>query len=154
MSITVDRGGKKVDIPVAVQDRAEVFKDDPRFARQITPPSPRGEEESTGAKFGIYVRQLAPAERENLKVEGERGVLVTRIQEGSFAQEIGIQERDVIVSVNRQPVGSVEDLRNIQKTLKPGDAVAFRIMRPSRLSQRGAAPQYQSLFLAGTLPTE
>ena len=154
ITITVDRGGKKIDIPVSVQDRAEVFKDDPRFARQITPPSSKEEEESTGAKFGIYVRQLAPAERENLNVEGERGVLVTRVQEGSFAQEIGIQERDVIVSLNRQPVSNVDDLRNLQKSMKPGDAVAFRIMRPSRLTQRGAAPQYQSLFLAGTLPAE
>ena len=33
-SITVDREGKKLDLKVKVEDRDEVFKDDPRWARR------------------------------------------------------------------------------------------------------------------------
>jgi serine protease Do len=152
INVTVDRDGKKIDLPITVEDREEVFKDDPRFARS-RPRSEPSREEGTEAKFGIYVRKLQAAERETAGVEGERGVLVTRVIEGSFAAEIGLQERDIIVSVNRQPVTDIDDLRGIQQTLSPGDAVAFRIMRPAAMSSRGSI-QYQSLFLAGSLPTE
>ena len=50
----------------------------------------------------------------------------------SFAEDIGLMEKDVILSINRQPVTSVDDVKKIQGTLKPGDPVAFHIMRPSR----------------------
>jgi serine protease Do len=70
----------------------------------------------------------------------------------SFAEEIGLQERDIIVAINRQPVGSVEDIRAIQSKLKSGDAVAFRVMRPAPMSTRGR-PQYIGSYVAGTLPT-
>ena len=48
----------------------------------------------------------------------------------SFAEDIGLMDKDVILSINRQPVTSVEDFKKIQGTLKSGDAVAFHIMRP------------------------
>ena len=32
VTLTVDRDGKKMDFNVTIMDRAEVFKDDPRFA--------------------------------------------------------------------------------------------------------------------------
>ncbi|MBL8291095.1 MAG: Do family serine endopeptidase [Bryobacterales bacterium] len=152
LKLTVDRAGKKMDFDVTVRDRAEVFKDDPRFARQRRPDDPV-KEEGSEVKFGIYVRNLQSAERDEMKIEEERGVVVTRVQEGSFAEEIGLREKDVILSVNRQPVASVEDIRKVQGTLKPGDAVAFRVMRANPLARgQGAAPRYNGMFLSGTLP--
>jgi len=104
-------------------------------------------------KFGIYVRNLQSAEREEMKIEEERGVVVTRVQEGSFAEEIGLREKDVILSVNRQPVASVDDIRKVQSTLKPGDAVAFRVMRANPLARgQSGAPRFNGLFVSGTLP--
>jgi hypothetical protein len=41
----------------------------------------------------------------------------------------------------------------VQETLKPGDAVAFRIMRSSP-GGRGHAPTWTSSFVSGTLPTQ
>jgi len=60
----------------------------------------------------------------------------------------------VIISVNRQPVTSLEDLRRVQSTLKPGDAVAFRVMRPvpGAATRKSGEPAYQTFFAAGTLP--
>jgi S1-C subfamily serine protease len=54
------------------------------------------------------------------------------------------------MAINRQPVNSVEDVQKIQGALKPGDAVAFRVMRGLRNS-RGEM-QWQAVFAAGTLP--
>jgi serine protease Do len=155
LKVTVDRGGKKMDFSVLVQDRVEVFKDDERFARHRDDAEMPTKAEGTPAKFGISIRSMAPAEKEPLKLGDERGVYVTRVEENSFAAEIGIQEKDVIISVNRQPVTSLEDLRKVQGALKPGDAVAFRVMRPipgasARKGSNDAA--FQTFFAAGTLP--
>jgi S1-C subfamily serine protease len=55
--------------------------------------------------------------------------MVTLVQSDSFAEEIGIQNGDVIDTINRQPVNSVDDIRKVQEKLKPGDAVAFHVVR-------------------------
>jgi serine protease Do len=85
----------------------------------------------------------------------KRGLMITRVEPGSFASDIGMAERDIITSLNRQPVNSVEDVKKVQATLKPGDAVAFHVIR-SLGTVRGArtstAPATQSMWLSGTLP--
>jgi serine protease Do len=152
LKVTVDRGGKKVDMNVIVQDRVEVFKDDERFARHREDVELPTKAEGTPAKFGISIRSMSVQEREPLKLGDERGVYVTRVEENSFAAEIGIQEKDIIISVNRQPVTSLDDLRKVQGTLKPGDAVAFRVMRPIPGARKGGDLAFQTFFAAGTLP--
>jgi serine protease Do len=85
--------------------------------------------------------------------EAQGGVQVTVVEEGSFAEEIGIREKDMIVSINRQPVSSFEDVKTIQAKLKPGDPVAFRVMRGIQGARRGQI-NWQGVYLAGTLPRE
>jgi serine protease Do len=149
VTITVDRAGNKKDLPVTVQDRTEVFAE--RFGRiQEEPQQAHGE--ATEARFGIYLRNLSPKEREEMKLEEDGGVLITRVESESFAEEIGLQERDVLVSINRQPVTSVDDVKRIQATLKNGDAVAFRVLRANPLAGRaGQGSRWQSFYAAGTL---
>ena len=72
----------------------------------------------------------------------------------SFAEDIGMLERDVIVSINRVPVASPDDIRKIQATLKPGDAVAFRILRSTGPETASHKRNWQSVVISGTLPAE
>jgi serine protease Do len=158
-TVTVDRAGKKMDFKLTIADRETQIaaSDDPRNSR-------RGEEETPGkndaksARFGISLRPTNDTERQNAELGARGGVVVTQVQDGSFAEEIGLQERDIIVSINRQPVASVDDVRNLQGKLKAGDAVAFRIMRPAVASpnRRGSPTisEYTGQYLAGTLPAE
>jgi serine protease Do len=151
--ITVDRGGQKLDKKVIIGDRALVFANNPRI-RGSAPEEPPARDD-TEAKFGIYVKNFSDAEKESKGFEDKRGVLVTRVEPDSFAEEIGLRPNDVIVSINRQPVSSTDDVRRIQSSLKPGDAVAFRIMRPmTGMGGRGRQTQWQGMFLAGTLPAK
>ena len=154
LTITVDRNGKRMDLAAVVADRAEVFKDEPQFARFRKHEEPAPGVETSEAKFGIYVRPLTPEDKQSMKLESDRGVVVTRVQEASFAAEIGVRDNDVIVSINRQPVGGIEDIKKIQSTLKGGDAVAFRVMRPNPFAGRpaNAGPRFAGMFLSGTLP--
>jgi serine protease Do len=154
-NITVDREGKKLDLKVKVEDRDEVFKDDPRWARRRKETEVEPKVEGTSAKFGIKIREVSEAERADMKLDDKRGVTVTYVEPGSFAEEIGLQDKDVIVSINRQPVFSADDVRKLQGNLKPGGAVAFRVMRPIPVGGTGSkrAVQWQSFYAAGTLPT-
>ena len=143
MNVQVLRNGKKEDFKIVIGDREKVF------AGQLG--NQRGEKaepgEGTQAKFGIYIHDLNSSLRQNLGYKGPAGVLVTQVEPGSFADDIGLQQQDIITNINRQPVTSAEELMKIQNTLKPGQAVAFKVMRAGR-NQEEWAP----VFLAGTLP--
>ncbi len=151
--VTVDRAGKKMDFNITVADRMEVFKDDPRVTgirapKEEEPAAP----EATQAKFGIRIQPLKDSEKELMG--DKKGVAVRAVESGSFAEDIGMVENDIILSINRQPVASVEDVRKIQSSLKTGDTVYFRILRSFPVpGARGQAtkPQTTTLFLQGTL---
>src|SRR5712671_6626940 len=101
-SLTVDRDGKKMDMRLTIQDRAKVFSDDPRVVGEIAPSeNGPGKEESTQVKFGISVRGASDEEKET--TPDKRGIAVTRVESGSFADDVGLMEKDIITSINRQP---------------------------------------------------
>jgi serine protease Do len=149
-SVTVLRSGKKMDFTVKIGERVEVWKNDERF-RRFQQNQPENEENSTQVKFGIDIQNLTSSARDRMGFKEPGGVLVSSIAPGSFAEDIGLQPRDIIMAINRQPINSVDDVQKIQGTLKPGDAVAFRLMRGGRTG-RGEA-QWTAVFAAGTLPS-
>jgi len=155
--LTVDRDGKRKDFKLVVQDRLKVFWDDPRVAGEVKNVPTANEEErpetvSKLVQFGIQVRALGDDEK-NLTTD-KTGMVVTRVEPNSFAAEIGMQDRDIITSIDRKPVNSVEDIKKIQSTLKPGDPVVFRVVRSLGGARRaaGSTPATQVLWLPGTLP--
>jgi serine protease Do len=148
-SMTVLREGKKQDFDVTIGDRVKVWAGRADIAGDE--PEDTSEREAAEAKFGLYVRSLTEADREELGFEGPGGVIVTKVDSASFADDIGVLPRDIIVSINRQPVRAVDDIRRIQSALKPGDAVAFHVKRARPpIGRRGV--QWASVYPAGTLP--
>ncbi len=158
-TLTVDRNGKKVDLKLTIADREEQAAALSGFNRQELKDEEDAKPGVTQAKFGIGIKPLTEVEREAAKVDGKSGVVITQVQDGSFAEDVGLQEKDIIISINRQPVATTEEVRALQAKLKPGDAVAFRIMRPApmvnpgRRNQTGTT-QYFGQYLAGTLPPQ
>jgi len=156
-SVTVDRSGKKIDLKVRIADREEqVAAGNPNLRKKESNGEETDKPETTAqAKFGISIRPATDAEREGAEMGEKKGVVITQVQDGSFADEIGLYERDIIVSINRQPVASVDDVRKIQAKLKAGDPVAFRIMRPNpgvTKSTPAGANAYSSFYVSGTIP--
>src|SRR6202790_4599449 len=151
-SITVDRDGKKMDMKLTIQDRAKVFSDDPRVVGENAVPSNApGKEEATQVKFGISIRGASDEEKD--LTPDKRGITVTRVENGSFADDVGLMEHDVIIAINRQAMTSVDDIRKVQGTLKPGDPVAFRVVRQiPGVRAKGTQPRTTTIFLSGTLP--
>ncbi|MGP0076166.1 MAG: Do family serine endopeptidase [Bryobacteraceae bacterium] len=156
INVTVDRDGKHMDFGITVLDRAEVFKDRAEFAELHEAPvevKPTTPDQANPYKFGIKLHVLTDSERSTMGLDAKGGLLVQGVDEDSFAEDIGLMEKDIILSINRQPVTSVDDLKKVQATLKPGDAVAFHVMRPSP-GGRGHSPQWTTMFVSGALPKE
>ena len=154
VTLTIDRSGQKMEKQVTIGDREKVFKDDPRFAgRRPQMTEPDDKSENTSVRFGIGIRSLSDQQRKDMSLEDPNGVQVTTVEDGSFADEIGVKEKDVIVSINRQPVKSFDDVKRIQATLKPGSAVAFRVLRPVPGQRRGET-SWVGAYFSGTLPAE
>ncbi|MBV9771025.1 MAG: PDZ domain-containing protein, partial [Bryobacterales bacterium] len=154
VNVTVDRDAKHMQFNITVLDRAVVFKDRPEFADlHVQPEGPAKPEEIRQYKFGIKLHALTDSERSAMELNAKGGLLIENVDADSFAEDVGLMEKDVILSINRQPVTSVDEVKKIQATLKPGDAVAFHIMRPTP-GGRGHAPQWTTLFVSGALPMD
>jgi serine protease Do len=141
LNVTVLRDRKKTDFKVVVADLAHVFPEQFGAGKE----EEAGPAEGTQALFGIGIENLTDARRENIGIK-QHGVLIDSVEPNSFSEDIGMRKGDVILEINRQPVRTTDDVKRIQQTLKPGEAVAFHVMR--QVGRNEWAPQY----LAGSLP--
>lgn len=146
LNFTILRDKKRQDLKVAVADRAQLFPDQFGEGKEKS----KDATDATQARFGITITNLNDRQRQSMGLKVTAGVLVEQIEPGSFAEDIGLFPRDVLLSINRQPVNSVEDVKRIQGSLKTGDAVAFRVMR----SAGRANQNWTSVYLAGTMPNQ
>jgi serine protease Do len=80
-------------------------------------------------KWGLQLRDVNPQMAQRLRLKEERGAVVTGIEPGSRAEEAGLRRGDLILEVNRQPVGSVKDvLENINRS-KDKDHLLLLVQR-------------------------
>lgn len=98
VSMQVWRGGKKVDLNATLAAAKDVAAADEGDAAG-----------PASGKLGLAVRPLTPEEKSNADLPS--GVLVE--QAAGPAARAGVQQGDVIVSVNGTPVKSVDQLRSI-----------------------------------------
>jgi len=152
---TVDRSGKRLDFKVTVEERAVVWKDEPQYAENRSenhPGSSQAEKPLAQVKFGMTIMRLTQKERDDLKIQEKDGVKIVSVDPGSFADDIGLEEGDAILSINRQPVLSPDDVMKVQATLKAGQAVAVHVVRSPTIGGRHGDPQ--RYYLSGRLPEE
>jgi serine protease Do len=150
-TFTVDRNGKRVDLNVAVAERSLVWQGEAQLSESHPAPQALGAPHGLNpSKFGITIMRLTQKERQDLAIEDRTGVKVVSVDPGSFAEDIGLQEGDAILSVNRQNVTSPDEIMKMQATFKAGQAVALRIVR-SPAEHRG---EPQRAYLSGRLPSD
>ncbi|PPD44813.1 MAG: serine protease [Methylocystis sp.] len=98
-TLGVLRGGKKIVAQIRLTPAPE---NPPRDAVKLKGQSPFA---------GATVMNISPAVIEELSVQGAaNGVVVSEIEDGSFAQQLNLQRGDVIIAVNEQKIGSTRDL--------------------------------------------
>ena len=116
--IVVLRDGKRIPLTVGLTDRDETV-----LAQNANPPSP-SELPQAKAPNGLSVRELTSEEKANLRISG--GVMVTDVENGSAADDAGLQTGDVIEEIGGKPVaGSASFTKMLRdaKTAKKRNAV-------------------------------
>jgi serine protease Do len=142
LNVTVEREGRHHDLKVVVADLAQIFPEQYGNGSEDSVKS-----EPTTVKFGMQIQNLTEQQADRLGINQKTGVQVMSVEPGSFSDDIGLLPGDVIVSINRQPVNSTEDIAKFSSTLKPGDAVQFRVL------SKGRNNHWSPRFAAGTLPS-
>ncbi len=63
----------------------------------------------TGKAFGMVVQEITPEISKHLGLSTKKGVIVVEVQEGSTADDVGIQPQDIILQVNKAKISSMKD---------------------------------------------
>ena len=91
-----------------------------------------GAEESGGA-LGLTVSNVTPELAERYSLEGDKGVLITRIDPEGPAANANLRVGDLIVEADGKEVGSVKDFEGLVGKMKSGKVLRLLIQRQATL---------------------
>ena len=104
----------------------------PKDIAQVDGETVQGDGTNT-ALAGVEVRNLTPQIARQLGLPpGTTGVVIAGVEQGSTAEEAGLQEGDVIMEINRQPVRNIGDFKRLSSKLSKKDSTLLLINRQGR----------------------
>jgi len=130
-SLSVLRGGKKVDVAVTVDKRP----DEDALARGGGESEEGDDKEKPkrDEKLGVRVAPLTPELARELRVQGDQGVVVVGVTDEGPADKAGVRRGDLILEVKAGDrsvaVSKVEDLASAVGKLKAGEVAVLRVRR-------------------------
>ncbi len=140
---TVDMGflrdGKKDTAKVTISDRAKLYANDNGNQGDNASPS---ETDPGQGKLGITVSALTPGMSSKA---GTKGVVITSVRPGSFADDINLGKGMIITEINKKPVTDEASYKAIVEGLKSGDDAVFVVRIPG--ARLGG-----NTYIGGTLP--
>jgi len=118
--VEVVRNQKRMVLDVALSERRD------QAVVASLPPA------RTEAKLGLDLQDLTSSLADKFKLRESRGVLITKVDQGSLAQSEGLREGDLIKEVNRIDVGSVGEFTAAISKVRRGETILLRVLRESR----------------------
>jgi Do/DeqQ family serine protease len=117
VKLSIVRDGKAMTIEVtttAMPDKPEALK-----------------EKEVEEKLGARVQELTPqiAARYRISSEIKHGVVVISVETGSPADDIGLQEGDVILEINRKKIETIKDFEKAIKEINIEKGIVLRLHR-------------------------
>jgi serine protease Do len=118
--------GREAEVKVLRNGSPLVFKvviqelDDKQMASSSSPAKP---------ELGLSVQELTPELARRFRMDYEPGLIVVQVQDGSPAEEAGLQQGDLIKEVNRKPVKDLKAFQDLVNGSKKGGNILFRIKR-------------------------
>jgi serine protease Do len=128
LQIVRDNRPMSITVKLAERPRADSRLREPD---DIERPAPS---ERLGASLGLSVRALDEQFMRRAKLPaGMAGVIVSRVEPMSPAFDAQIQQGQVLLEVNRQPVRSIRDFDRIVAAAGSGDVLTCFVYQPERL---------------------
>jgi hypothetical protein len=93
------------------------------------PKPPAGQPAGDGAWMGVRFKEASPELRDQLGLAPDTGVVAEVVAADGPAAKAGLQERDLLLSLDGQPVGSPDASRTVLQGKKPGDTVEVVYLR-------------------------
>jgi serine protease Do len=124
--LQIMRGNKKLDLTVPIVEP----KEDPSRLSDLADPT-KGLIPGLGV-IGVTVEAQILEYLGDLRIAS--GVLVTSTISNRLAVDSGLMEGDVIHSLNRTPITSVEILKDAFNKLQPGEPAAMQVERNGKLT--------------------
>jgi C-terminal processing protease CtpA/Prc len=88
--------------------------------------------EEGGSWLGVETREVTSDNAKELKLPGERGVVLGRIATDSPASKSGLRENDVITEINGQQVEGAMQFRRMIREIPAGRSVQLTVWRDGR----------------------
>lgn len=125
LKLNIYREGRPQTIGVTVEENVgEAAREAP----------PQVEQRETSAPMdGIEVRDISPeALEERILNNSREGVVVEGVASGSGGEEAGLRQGDILVEVNRKPLGNVKEYKEVISKMKKDQTVLLLIDRGGR----------------------
>ncbi len=117
--------------------RLELLRDGRALDRRLTldgRPAPDGSVLAE-RKLGIEAYPLPERVAKELALPGGAGLLVVNVEPDGPASRIGIARRDVLLSLGRWHVSSLDELGQLLETADAGEEVAVSVLRVGRFGK-------------------
>ncbi len=89
------------------------------------------QEPQTSEKLGITVQNLNAALAKQYNIQGDKGVVITKVVQGSPADDAGVKAGDLVIQANQQDVKNAEEFNKALGHLKSDESVALLLKRGS-----------------------
>ncbi len=118
VKLSLVRNGKETTLEVTTSSMPE------------KPEAQKEKEKETEEKMGARVQELTPLLASRYQISGiKNGVVVVAVEEGSVADEVGLQEGDVIQEINRKKIESLKDYEKTMRDANIEKGILFHIHR-------------------------
>ena len=81
------------------------------------------------AWIGITVQNVDESLARYLKVPGNKGLIIKTVEPKSPAKEAGLQESDIILSIDNKKIHSFDDYKSVTKSIAAGDMMRTMLWR-------------------------
>lgn len=128
--ISTERNGRKAECSITISPRGEVSIDNGGTLK----PEPQGKPESgpEGGWLGVHTVPVAKALRAQLDLPENQGILVEFLAPGGPAAQAGVQENDILLTLDGSPISSVEEFRKKLSEAQPGVQAILTCLRKGR----------------------
>jgi len=140
------RGGKRMPLKVRIGENQEAEKaalgpgGTPRKAPEQAQPQP-----ATIDQLGLTLSRITDQLRERYNIsDTAKGVVVTRVADGSVAAEKGMRAGDVIVEINQSEIANPADVQNKVKEAQQAKRRSVLLLVDRQGDQRFVALRIQN----------